>query len=104
MAGAEVFSLCSREEPQGIVVLEAMAVGTPVVASDVGGVTEVIDGKNGLLVPASDHLALADALRSLLNGSVSRDDLRAAARSTVSRFSWSTVADGYDRAYADAGA
>ncbi|SRR6266540_2507844 len=49
------------------VVLEALAIGTPLVATDVGGVSDVVeDGGNGLLVPASDAAALARALSTVL--------------------------------------
>jgi glycosyltransferase involved in cell wall biosynthesis len=56
----------TRPEPLGLVALEAAAAGLPVVASDHGGVAEVVrDGETGLLVAPSDHRALAAALRRL---------------------------------------
>jgi glycosyltransferase involved in cell wall biosynthesis len=56
----------TRPEPLGLVALEALAAGLPVVASDHGGVTEVVrDGGTGLLVAPGDPAALADALRRL---------------------------------------
>jgi glycogen synthase len=104
MAGAAVFALCSRHEPQGIVVLEAMAAGAPVVASAVGGVPEIVDGTNGLLFPADDHVALADRLRQVLGDDTTATGLRDAGRTAATRFSWSVLADEYESAYADAGA
>ena len=57
----------SFEEPFGLVALEALACGVPVVASAVGGLKEIIeDGKSGLLVPPGDEPALAQALIKLL--------------------------------------
>ena len=65
-------------------VVEALAVGTPVVATDVGGVAEVVhDGENGLLVPPGDADALAAAVRRLLHEDGLRDRLAAAAAPSV---------------------
>lgn len=74
----------SRQEGQGIVPLEAMAAGKPVVASRVGGLVEtIVEGKTGLLVPVDDAPALAVALESLLNDSPQRVSLGAAGRRRV---------------------
>ena len=67
LATASVFVLSSRSEGLPISVIEAMAAGLPVIASAVGGVGEQVeDGVTGLLVPAGDVDALADALERLL--------------------------------------
>ncbi len=91
---ATVFACPSVYEPLGIVNLEAMACGTAVVASRVGGIPEVVQGSvTGLLVPPNDPASLADALNILL-----RDPGRAAVmgeagrRRAVASFSWETVA------------
>jgi glycosyltransferase involved in cell wall biosynthesis len=64
---ADVFALLSRHEPWGVVVNEAAASGLPLVLSDrVGAAYDLLrDGENGLLVPADDVAAAADALRKL---------------------------------------
>jgi glycosyltransferase involved in cell wall biosynthesis len=67
LASADVFVLSSRSEGFPVSILEAMSAGLPVVASDVGGVSEaVVHGETGLLVPANDPGALAEALERLL--------------------------------------
>jgi len=65
--GCEVFVLPSRSEPFGIVLTEAMACKKPVVATTVGGISEIIkDGTNGLLVEPDNPNALAEALLNVL--------------------------------------
>jgi glycosyltransferase involved in cell wall biosynthesis len=65
-------------------VVEALAVGTPVLAMDAGGVAEVVrDGVNGLLVPAGDTRALGDAVRRYFADATLRERLRAAASESV---------------------
>jgi glycosyltransferase involved in cell wall biosynthesis len=66
LAGFDVFALPSRFEAFPLSIVEAMLGGLPVVASDVGSVSEaVIDGKTGILVPPEDPVALAEALQRL---------------------------------------
>jgi glycosyltransferase involved in cell wall biosynthesis len=76
-------------EPFGQVITEAMAVGTPVVASDGGGVREIItNGQTGLLVPMGDTVATADAILKLLQNSHLASALASGAREMVGeRFS-----------------
>ncbi|MGI9146231.1 MAG: glycosyltransferase [Chloroflexota bacterium] len=89
-AAADVFALPSSSEAQGIVALEAMACGLPVVATAVGGLLRTIeDGRTGFLVPSGDVGALADRLVALLLDAGRRQAIGAAARLTVEReFSW----------------
>jgi glycogen(starch) synthase len=104
MAGAAAFALCSWHEPQGIVVLEAMAVGTPVVASAAGGIPEIVDNSNGFLYPVGDFETLACKLRELLRDGTAAAELSFAGRKTAVQFSWSILARKYQAAYVDAGA
>lgn len=78
LRGIDVLVLCSEMEAAPCVVLEALACGRPVVATDVGGVRELLsaaDGPCGLLVPARDPVALAAVLVELLESPGRRDDL-----------------------------
>ncbi|MEU5322536.1 glycogen synthase [Streptomyces sp. NPDC021056] len=93
---AAVFVCPSVYEPLGIVNLEAMACGTPVVASRVGGIPEVVDdGKTGLLVPVDDDFepALARALDSVLGDPEGARRMGEAGRErAVGEFGWDAVA------------
>jgi glycosyltransferase involved in cell wall biosynthesis len=84
LANAGLFCLPSRAEGMSRTVLEAMAAGLPVVATDCGGPGELItDGQTGLLCPPSDPGALADALSTLITDADFADRLGASARETV---------------------
>jgi glycosyltransferase involved in cell wall biosynthesis len=84
VAGADISVLASDWENLPHAAVEALAVGTPVVATAVGGVPEVVhDGVNGLLVPARRPDLLADALARLLDDDGLRAGLAAATRASV---------------------
>jgi len=95
LARAEVLCAPSlRGESFGMVLTEAFAASTPVVASDIPGYRDVArDGIDSLLVPPGDALALAEALRSLALESSRRTAMAAAARQRAERFSWTHVAE-----------
>jgi len=83
---ATVFALASDEEGLGVVVLEAMACGVPVVSTCSGGPDAIItDGKDGFLVPLEDAVALSDRLLRLLQDPAYRQTMSHAARLTVER-------------------
>jgi glycosyltransferase involved in cell wall biosynthesis len=86
----DAFALSSRREGLPNVLLEAMALEVPVVATRVNGVPRLIqDGRNGLLVEPGDADALATALFALIRNPGLRDLFRAAGRRTVEgRFSF----------------
>ncbi len=94
LSHATVFACPSVYEPLGIVNLEAMACGTAVVASRVGGIPEVVsDGVTGLLVPPGDPVALGEALNALLRSPARAAAMGQAGRArAVAEFSWDTVA------------
>lgn len=84
MRHLDVLVAPSLQEPFGTVLSEAMAVGTPVVATRVGGLAEVVDeGVNGILVAPGDPLALAEGILRVLR---ERDAMSSAARLAARRF------------------
>lgn len=85
-AAMDVFVLPSKFEGYGLTFLEAMAVGVPVVGTRVIGSEEAVqEGRTGLLVPTGDALALADAVRRLLDDPGLAKDLAQRARDWVTR-------------------
>lgn len=101
LSAATVFVCPSVYEPLGIVNLEAMGCGTAVVASDVGGIPEVVDdGRTGLLVPYDDHAVeefeagLAAAVNELLADPPRAEAMGVAGRErAVAEFAWRTAAE-----------
>jgi phosphatidylinositol alpha-mannosyltransferase len=90
---AQIFcSPATGHESQGYVLLEAMAAGLPVVASNIDGYASVLtDGVEGSLVPPRDVFALADALTALANDGAARARLGAAGRRRAEHYSWPRV-------------
>lgn len=93
-AAADVCVVPSHYEPFGLVTIEAMACGTPVVGSDVGGLQfTIVPEETGLLAPPKDDAAFAVAIDQILSNSEWRNQLGAAARKRVeTTFSWKGVA------------
>jgi glycosyltransferase involved in cell wall biosynthesis len=103
-ARAAVVACPSRREGFGVACLEAMAHGRPVVATDVGGLRDlVVDGETGLVVPPRDPRALRAALERLLGDRELRRRLGAEGRKRAQeRFSWPAVTEATLAAYAEA--
>jgi len=75
---AALFVLPSKEESLGVVLLEAMATGTPIVASNIGGIPDIIeDGQNGYLVNYGDSQAMASSIIKLLSDDKLRGEMGA---------------------------
>ncbi|MGZ8635121.1 MAG: flippase-like domain-containing protein, partial [Solirubrobacteraceae bacterium] len=90
-------------ESFGMVLTEAFASSTPVVASDIAGYRDVVrDGIDGLLVPAAEPAALGEALQSLALDPDRRAEMSRAARERAERFAWPHVTDEVLEAYGDA--
>ncbi len=92
-----------RGESFGMVLTEAFAAGTPVVASDIAGYRDVVrDGVDGVLVAPGDPQALAEVLRDFYDEPERRLDMSRAAAADVERFAWPVVADQVMSAYEEA--
>jgi glycosyltransferase involved in cell wall biosynthesis len=102
-AALDVAALPSYREAQGLTVLEAMALGRPVVASNVGGIPEMIeDGVSGLLVPPHDAPALATAISRLLLDHSFADTIARAGHNVVrDRFCLERMVSDIEQVYDD---
>ncbi len=91
----------SHYESFGMVALEALACGTPVIASRVGGLTATIeDGRSGVLIPPDDPLALAQQIAAVLCDREYAAALRTGARQRAARYSWQHITQEVLRLYA----
>jgi glycosyltransferase involved in cell wall biosynthesis len=90
-------------EPFGLVALEAAAAGKPIVATEMGGLRDiVIDGETGLTVPAEDRAALAAAMQKLIGDAELRERLGGGARRQAAKFSPGAVVPKVEQAYEEA--
>lgn len=92
---ASILVCPSLTESFGIVNIEAMSCGTPVIASDIEGIRDIIEsGKDGILVPPNDSIRLANALQYLLDNEDVRIGLGKEGRKKAEKkFSWNTIVD-----------
>lgn len=87
-------------EPFGIVALEAAAAGKPIIASDIGGLRDiVVDGETGFLVPPGDRPALVEALGRMIGDGELRGRLGAAAQMRATEFSPTAIVPRFEEAY-----
>ncbi len=100
-AACDCFVLPSLWEPFGMVIVEAQSTGKPVVASDIGGIPEIIEsGENGFLVPPRNSALLAEKIALVLRDERIGRRLGAAGRKSVlKRFTWDETARGYEKFY-----
>lgn len=98
-AGCKMLVMPSIFESLGLAAAEAMSYGKPVIASDSGGLPEVV-GDGGIVVPAKDPKRLAEAINTLLRDDVRRHDLGAKAKARAAQYSWDLAADKMEKIYA----
>ena len=101
MSRAAVFVLPSRVEPFGIVVVEALRAGCPIVVSAQGGATEIVrDGVDGIVADPRDTTALSLAIQRLLEGGDLAKRLSDSGRARATDFDWAVIAPRYRQLYA----
>ena len=92
-SAADITIMPSHYESFGLVAVESMASGTPVIASDVGGLSfTVVDGETGYLVEQENHFLLAERVHTLLKNPELREQMGAQAALHAEQFSWSNIA------------
>jgi len=103
LSAMDVFCLPSLQQGIGVLLLEAMALGRPVIASGVGGILTVLDNNNaGITVPASDSRGLADAILKLINDPDDTRRMAQAGRSLVEqRFTLDRMVDEITALYSE---
>lgn len=96
----DVFLLPSEQESFGLAALEAMACGVPVIASNVGGLPELIEpGKSGYLLPMGDVAGMGHAAEALIKDPSTHEQLRTGARKRAEYFSQPNIINRYEALY-----
>lgn len=100
LSGCEFLLLPSKYELQGIVLVEAMAQGKPVIATNVGGIPDFVkDGENGFIVEYGDVKNLAKKIEKLLTDKNTYLRLSTNAKITAEKFRWEKIIDEYEEIY-----
>ena len=102
LENCQLLCISPRTESFGIVYLEAMTCGLPIVTTSVGGIPEVV-GDSALLVPPNDPSALADALIKVLTDGKLADNLSKKGLERVRQFNWDILVKKYERLYEEIG-
>jgi glycosyltransferase involved in cell wall biosynthesis len=103
LVDADAFVLVSHHEGFGLVYLEAMRAGLPVIAGTVGGQTDFLDdGSNAILVPPGDSDAISRAMRSLIADPALRKLLGEGGRASAARYTAAAMTEAYEAVYARA--
>ena len=96
LLGSDIFALPSISEGMPIALLEAMACGLPVVASDIRGIRQIIkNGENGYLAPVGDEEKIKEALLNLINSPEQRLAMRAKNLAVTKNYDWQNIASRY---------
>ena len=98
LASGDFLVLSSNYETQGVVLLEAFACGLPVVSTNVGGIPEIVNESNGILVPPQDPEKLADAMETMLQ-TYQNYDANALREGIIKKFSNESVGKLLDSIY-----
>jgi len=99
-SAADCLVMPSHYESFGMVALEAMACGTPVICSDVGGLSQLVrHGETGLRVPPRDPEALADAINYLLSDEPRRRRMGHSAACLAEDYDWARIVDKLTEVY-----
>ncbi len=102
-AEADLFCALSRSEALGNVFLEAQASGCAVVATNVGGIPEIVkEGETGILVPPNDSEAAAAAMDLLMSNSSLKKTLQENGMTHAEAYDWKTIAEQYKAVYQEA--
>jgi glycosyltransferase involved in cell wall biosynthesis len=101
-ASADAFIFPSRTETLGLVLLEAMAAGCPVIAADAGGIPDIVtNGVNGFMFDPTDEQGAVVATQKLLGMKAERELLRQNARVEAERWGWEGATRQLERFYID---
>jgi glycosyltransferase involved in cell wall biosynthesis len=100
-SASDIFVLPTMAESFGLVFIEAMACGLPVIGTTVGGVPDIVTKENGILVEPDDYRGVRDAIDTLAGDKKRRLAMGAACRQRVlDYYSWLSVTEKYERCYA----